>query len=73
MKPYYQIEPLNGRYRIIASETNRPIIFESDLPLEIMEDIACAFENRYEEIYKQGFRDGYSHGWTDRANDTFNK
>lgn len=68
-----QIEALNNYYRIIKHNSHNYIIFESDLPLETMEEIARSIEKEYDNIYHIGFEDGYSHGWTDGANDTFNK
>lgn len=66
MKPKYALEPLNGSYRIVAlDEYTRPIVFEADLPLETMEDILYAFETRSEEVYNEGFSNGYAEGWDD--------
>lgn len=73
MKQNLKLEPINGSYRIVSAYPNRPVVFESNLPLEIMEDIMYTFESRLDESYKDGFTKGYSQGWDDCLVDTFDK
>lgn len=73
MKQNLKLEPINGNYRIVSTHPNRPVVFEANLPLEIMEDIMYAFESRLDESYKNGFSEGYSQGWDDCLVDTFDK
>lgn len=60
-----KVEPIGFSYRIIVANNERPIVFEADLPLETMEEICRAMEERYRQAYKAGWADGYSEGWKD--------
>ena len=64
---------MNGNYRIVSTNPNRPVVFESNLSLEIMEDIMYAFESMLDESYKNGFSKGYSQGWDDCLVDALDK
>lgn len=62
------VEPIGNHYRIVVKGTNgptRPILYSSDLPLQTMEEICTVMENRYQQIYDEGFADGYKEGWND--------
>ena len=66
------VEPIGNHYRIVIKGTNeptRPVLYSSDLPLQTMEEICAAMENRYQQVYKEGWRDGYSQGWDDGYHD----
>ena len=65
MKPNLSLEPIGNCYRIVRIDYDRPVIFESDLPIEIMEQIYRAFESRLNEAYEEGWGDGYGEGWDD--------
>lgn len=70
------VEPIGDLYRIVikgTDEITRPILYSSDLPFETMQEICDAMEDRYQQIYEEGWADGYSKGWDDSANDTFKK
>lgn len=62
------VEPLGNHYRIVVKGTNgptRPILYSSDLPLQTMEEICLVMENRYKQVYDEGFTEGYRQGWDD--------
>ena len=66
------VEPIGNHYRIVIKGTNeptRPVLYSSDLPLQTMEEICAAMENRYQQVYEEGWRDGYSQGWDDGYRD----
>ena len=66
------VEPIGNHYRIVIKGTNeptRPVLYSSDLPLQTMEEICTAMENRYQQVYKEGWRDGYAQGWDDGYHD----
>lgn len=51
------VEPIGNQYRIVikgANEPTRPILYSSDLPLQTMEEICVAMENRYQQVYEDG-------------------
>ena len=48
------IEPIGNHYRIVVKSDNNPtrrILYSSDLPLQTMEDICLAMENRYKQVF----------------------
>lgn len=62
------VEPIGNHYRIVIKGTNeptRPILYSSDLPLQTMEEICLVMENRYKQVYDEGFAEGYNQGWDD--------
>ena len=62
------VEPIGNHYRIVVKSDNnstRPILYSSALPLQTMEDICLAMENRYNQVYDEGFAEGYRQGWDD--------
>lgn len=62
------VEPYANHYRIVikgTTEPTRPVLYSSDLPLETMEEICRVMEDRYHQVYKEGFAEGYSQGWDD--------
>lgn len=62
------VEPIGNHYRIVikgANESTRPILYSSDLPLQTMEEICLVMENRYKQVYDEGWHDGYNQGWDD--------
>ena len=62
------VEPIGNHYQIVIKGTNRPtrpILYSSDLPLQTMEEICVAMENRYKQVYVEGFVEGYRQGWDD--------
>ena len=62
------VEPIGDHYRIVIKGTgsvNRPILYSSDLPLQTMEEICLVMENRYKQVYDEGFAEGYRQGWDD--------
>ena len=62
------VEPIGNHYRIVikgSNEPTRPILYSSDLPLQTMEEICLVMENRYKQIYDEGFAEGYRQGWDD--------
>lgn len=66
------VEPIGNHYRIVVKGTNgptRPILYSSDLPLHTMEEICVAMENRYQQVYEEGWHDGYAQGWDDGYHD----
>lgn len=66
------VEPIGNHYRIVVKGTNesaRPIVYSSDLPLQTMEEICLVMENRYKQIYDEGFAEGYRQGWEDGYHD----
>lgn len=66
------VEPIGNQYRIVikgANEPTRPILYSSDLPLQTMEEICVAMENRYQQVYEDGQHDGYAQGWDDGYHD----
>lgn len=65
MKTKLSLEPLGDHYRIVIDNENRSIVFESDLPVETMQQILDALQNRIEDAYDEGWRDGYDTGWDD--------
>ena len=70
------VEPIGIHYRIVIKGTggiNRPVLYSSDLPLETMEEICQIMEDRYEQVYREGWADGYSQGWDDCTNDEVKK
>ena len=69
MKMKLSLEPLNNHYRIVIDSENRPVVFESDLPVNTMQQILDALQNRIEDAYDEGWRDGYDTGWDDCLED----
>ena len=66
------IEPIDNHYRIVVKSDNnltRPILYSSDLPLQTMEEICTVMENRYQQMYDEGWADGYKQGWEDGYHD----
>ena len=66
------IEPIGNHYRIVVkgtSDSTRPILYSSDLPLQTMEEICAVMENRYKQVYDEGYADGYKQGWDDGYHD----
>lgn len=62
------VEPIGKQYRIVIKGTDgitRPVLYSSDLPLQTMEEICLAMENRYQQVYDEGFAEGYRQGWDD--------
>ena len=62
------VEPIGNQYRIVIKGTNEPtrsILYSSDLPLQTMEEICLVMENRYKQVYDEGFAEGYKEGWDD--------
>lgn len=62
------VEPIGDHYRIVVKDTDgitRPVLYSSDLPLQTMEEICLVMENRYKQIYDEGFAEGYRQGWDD--------
>lgn len=62
------VEPIGKQYRIVINGTDeitRPVLYSSDLPLQTMEEICVAMENRYQQVYDEGFVEGYRQGWDD--------
>lgn len=62
------VEPIGNQYRIVIKGTDgptRPILYSSDLPLQTMEEICQIMEDRYEQVYDEGFAEGYGRGWDD--------
>lgn len=65
-------EPIGNQYRIVIKGTDRntrPILYSSDLPLQTMEEICLVMENRYKQVYDEGFAEGYRQGWEDGYHD----
>ena len=66
------VEPIGNQYRIVVKGTNestRPVLYSSDLPLQTMEEICLVMENRYKQVYEEGYADGYKQGlgrWVSR-------
>ena len=70
------VEPIGDHYRIVIKGTNeptRPILYSGNLPLKIMEEICVVMQDRYDQVYKEGWADGYSQGWDDCASDDVKK
>ena len=70
------VEPIGDHYRIVikgTGGTNRPVLYSSNLPFETMEEICQTMQDRYEQVYKEGWADGYSQGWYDCASDDVKK
>ena len=66
------VEPIDNHYRIVikgSNEINRPVLYSSDLPLQTMEEICLVMKNRYQQIYDEGWHDGYAQGWEDGYHD----
>ena len=66
------VEPIGKQYRIVIKGFNgptRPILYSSDLPLQTMEEICLVMENRYKEVYDEGWADGYKQGLEDGYHD----
>lgn len=62
------VEPIGNQYRIVIKGTDgitRPILYSSDLPLQTMEEICSVMENRYKQVYDEGWADGYNQEWDD--------
>lgn len=62
------VEPIDNQYRIVIKGTNElgcPILYSSNLPLQTMEEICLVMENRYKQVYDEGFTEGYRQGWDD--------
>lgn len=62
------VEPIGNHYRIViksSDEVDRPVLYSSDLPLQTMEEICLVMENRYQQVYEEGWHDGYAQGWDD--------
>ena len=62
------VEPIGAHYRIAIKGTggpNRPVLYSSDLPIETMEEICQIMEDRYHQVYDEGFAEGYRQGWDD--------
>lgn len=62
------VEPIGNQYRIVIKGTDgitRPVLYSSDLPLQTMEEICLVMENRYKQVYDEGWADGYKQGWDD--------
>ena len=66
------VEPIGNHYRIVIKGTDEPtrsVLYSSDLPLQTMEEICLVMENRYKQVYKEGWHDGYAQGWDDGYHD----
>ena len=66
------VEPIGNQYRIVIKGDNEPtrsILYSSDLPLQTMEEICLVMENRYKQVYDEGWVDGYKQGWEDGYHD----
>lgn len=66
------VEPIGNQYRIVIKGTEgitRPVLYSSDLPLQTMEEICLVMENRYKQVYDEGFAEGYRQGWEDGYHD----
>ena len=62
------VEPIGNQYRIVIKGTDgitRPVLYSSDLPLQTMEEICLVMENRYKQVYDEGWTEGYNQGWDD--------
>lgn len=62
------VEPIGKQYHIVIKgsyEIDRPVLYSSDLPLQTMEEICLVMENRYKQVYDEGWADGYREGWDD--------
>lgn len=62
------VKPYANHYRIVikgTTEPTRPVLYSGDLPLDVMEEICRIMEDRYHQVYKEGWANGYSQGWDD--------
>lgn len=70
------VEPIGNQYRIVIKGTDgitRPVLYSSNLPLQTMEEICLVMENRYKQVYDEGWAEGYVQGWEDCSEVKFNK
>lgn len=63
---HLDIQPIGDSYRIILKEEEyRPIVMSGDgFTYEQLETICQAFDDRLDEVRKEGWADGYSQGYS---------